>query len=103
MTNYTEADEAILREAATEDNPLNAERAGELATQLGKSRRSVIAKAVRMELPYQNKVAETKDGQPIENKASIVAEIGQFLNANMDGLEKAPKVALQTIRNALRG
>ena len=94
---YTPAMEAAIREAA----PLNQAKATDLAASFGAdfSARSVIAKAVRMEVPYERKVAVTKAGAPIERKEAIVAEIASMVGANLDGLEKAPKGALQALRD----
>lgn len=96
--NYTPEQEARIREMA----PLNQAKAQVLAEEFGKSARSVTAKAVRMGIAYERKQPQTKNGQPVERKEAIVAEIAEMVNANLEGLEKAPKGALQTLRNFLR-
>jgi hypothetical protein len=97
VSKYTVQMEARIRAEA----PLNQAKATALAAEFGEkfTARSVIAKAVRMEVPYERKVAVTKAGAPIERKEAIVAEIASMVGANLDGLEKAPKGALQALRD----
>ena len=100
---YTASHEAAIRAAAAE-GPLNQARAAELAAEFGPkfTTRGVIAKISRMEgVAYQRKVATTKTGEAVEQKAALVAEIATLVGANLDGLDKAPKPALQAIRNFL--
>lgn len=94
---YTPAMEQRIRDLA----PLNQARARELAAEFGLTERSVAAKAVRMNVPYERKVAVTKSGQPVEQKEAIVKQIASLVEGNLDGLEKAPKAALQALRNFL--
>ena len=96
--NFSPEQEARIRELA----PLNQEKSRSLALEFGKTERSVTAKAVRMGVPYERKQPTTKSGAPVERKEAIVAEIANLVGANLDGLEKAPKGALQAVRNALR-
>ena len=91
--NYTPAQEQRIRDMA----PLNAEIAATLATEFGKTARSVIAKAVRMEIGYVAKTPTTKSGDPVTNKAALVADIASIVSGNLDGLEKAPKAALYAL------
>jgi hypothetical protein len=94
--NYTPEQEQAMRAVGTIDNA----KALELAEQFGKDVKSVRAKAVRMGI-YQAKAKVSKSGGPVESKEQIAADIARLVNANMDGLEKAPKLALQRIRSAL--
>lgn len=96
---YTVAMEQAIRDAA----PLNQAKAAELAASFGPSftGRSVTAKAVRMGVAYERKQPTTKTGGKIEHKADLVAEIGALVVGNLDGLDKAPKPALQAIRDFL--
>lgn len=96
---YTAAMEAAIRDAA----PLNQAKAAELAAKFGSgfTARSVTAKAVRMCVAYERKVAVTKTGAKVESKEKIVAEIAELIGASLDGLEKAPKPALQAVRDYL--
>ena len=94
--NYSEAQEARIRQAADEGE-LNAEVAAVLADEFGKTARSVIAKIVRMNLPYATKQRTTKTGEPIVSKTKLVEQISAVVGANLEGLEKAPKPALQAL------
>jgi hypothetical protein len=95
--NFTPAQEQAIRDAA----PLNQAKSRALAAEFGKSERSVTAKAVRMGVAYERKQPTTKSGAPVERKEAIVAQIADLVEGNLDGLEKAPKAALQAVRNAL--
>lgn len=94
---YSTAQVERMRELA----PLNQALAEQLATEFGFTARSVTAKAVREGIAYQRKVAVTKTGAPVEDKAAIVAQCAELVGANLDGLEKAPKPALQALRDFL--
>ena len=95
--NFTEAQEARIRESA----PLNLAVATALAAEFGKTARSVIAKAVRMNVEYQSKQPTTKTGEPVRSKSKLVEDIGEIVAGNLEGLEKAPKAALQAIARHL--
>ena len=74
-----------------------------LATELGKSVKSVVAKLSR-EGVYVKAVRVTKAGGPVVKKDELVAEIAKAVGVNeekMDGLEKAPKGVLKMILAAL--
>jgi len=100
--NYTEAQEQRIREAATVESPLNQAKAEALGAEFGKSARSVIAKAIRMNVPYAKKVPVSKTGEPVTRKETLVEEIGAFVPGSLDGLEKASKPALANILAAFR-
>jgi hypothetical protein len=91
--NYTEAQEQRIRDEA----PLNKAKAEMLAAEFGKSLRSVIAKAVRMDVGYQRQQPTTKTGEPVTKKETLVSEIAAIVGANLDGLDKAPKPALHAL------
>lgn len=93
--NFTAKQEQAIRDAA----PLNQAKSRELAERFGKSERSITAKAVRMGVAYERKQPVTKSGQPVERKEAIVAEIASMVEGNLEGLDKAPKQALQALRN----
>lgn len=94
--NYSEAQEAELLSAGIIDNA----KALEFAAKYGKDVRSIRAKAVRMGI-YKAAVKVSKTGGKIESKESIVSDIATIIGKNLDGLEKAPKLALQIIREKL--
>lgn len=91
--NFTEAQEQRIRDTA----PHNLASATELAEEFGKSPRSIVAKIVRMEVAYERKQPTTKTGEPIVSKAKLVEQIAGVVSGNLEGLEKAPKPALQAI------
>lgn len=95
--NFTPAQEQRIRDSA----PLNQEKSRALALEFGKTERSVTAKAVRMGVAYERKQPQTKTGAPVERKEAIVAEIQAIVGGNLEGLDKAPKQALQAVRNFL--
>lgn len=82
---------------------LNQAVANRLAAEFGPefTGRMVIAKINSLKLPYERKAAVTKTGQAVERKEALVAEIAKFVEGNLDGLDKAPKAALQAVRDAL--
>lgn len=94
--NYSEAQEAAMLAAGVIDNA----KALELAAQFGKDVRSVRAKAVRMGI-YKAAEKKSKSGGKVESKEDIVKEIQALVGRNMEGLEKAPKLVLQTLRSKL--
>ena len=103
-TKKTASKYSLAQEAAIRAEPvLNQAVADRLAAEFGPSftGKSVIAKINRMGLPYQRKVAVTKAGGKVESKAEIVAEIATMVSGNLDGLDKAPKPALQALRDVL--
>lgn len=97
--NYTPEQEARIEAEA----PLNAEKAAALAAEFGKTARSVIAKAVRMNVGYERKLPVTKTGERVTKKETLVSEIAAIVGANLNGLEKAPKPSLVAIRDFLVG
>jgi hypothetical protein len=50
---------------------------------------------------YKAKEKVSKTGGKIESKEAIVADIAAIVGKNLDGLEKAPKQALITLRARL--
>ena len=96
VKNYTEAQEAELLAAGVIDNAA----ALEFAAKFGKDVRSIRAKAVRMGI-YKAKEKVSKTGGKVESKEQIVADIAAIVGKNLDGLEKAPKLVLQTLRSKL--
>ena len=99
VSKYSKEQEARIAAEA----PLNQAKAEALAAEFGEkfTGKSVIAKAIRMGVAYERKQPVTKSGAPVERKEALVAEIAQVVSGNLDGLEKAPKAALQALRDAL--
>lgn len=94
--NYTESQEAELAAAGVIDNA----KALEFAAKFGKDVRSIRAKAVRMGI-YKAAEKVSKTGGKVESKEAIVADIAAIVGKSLDGLEKAPKLVLQTLRSKL--
>jgi len=109
--NYTAAQETlILAEIAkTGANLQTAERLAAMSDMYdaeGKERkpRAITAKMSRMAekhgFKYERKQPTTKDGKPVTNKTDLVAKIAAALDVAtdaLDGLEKSPKAALETL------
>tara|TARA_Y100000361_G_scaffold33081_1_gene27699 strand:- start:459 stop:773 length:315 start_codon:yes stop_codon:yes gene_type:complete len=84
----------------TRSAPLNQAKAADIAAQLGKSTRSVIAKAISLGVAYDVKKPTRKDGSPISRKADTVGAIAKALDmdaSDLDGLAKAPAKALDNL------
>lgn len=94
--NYSESQEAELAAAGIIDNA----KALEFAAKFGKDVRSIRAKAVRMGI-YKAAEKKSKTGGKVESKEAITADIAAIVGKNMDGLEKAPKLVLQILRDRL--
>lgn len=94
VVNYSPDAIAAIKAAA----PLNLEKAKAVAADIGKTYRSVIAKAKSLGLEYISKPAPAKKAKA-ETKAEIVGEIGVLLgDVTLDGLAKAPAAVLNTLR-----
>ena len=95
--NYTP--EMVSEMAA--QTPLNLEKAQALSIQLGRSVRSIIAKAKREGIDYVSvkPVAKRVKGQ---TKAEMVKAIAEKVNADsLEGLEKAPAITLGRLLECL--
>jgi hypothetical protein len=94
--NYTPEMEQAIRA----ESPLNIAKARQLANELGKKPRSVIAKAISMGLPYEAAKPTRKNGSAIYRKADTVAAIEKALcsgSGALVGLEKATAAALDML------
>ena len=97
VPNYSASQMAEIREHA----PLNYEIASELGTKFGKKTRSVIAKAISMEVEYIAKPRHTKNGETVERKLAIVSDIEKMLGTTAPSLVKATKADLVRVREVL--
>ena len=100
---YTDKEVAVLQKAA-EEGPITFERARELAAELYKTDRSVIAKVNQLGLDYVPREYAPKREKGM-TKAELVAEIAENLGAEGDvfeGLEKATARALGRLVDATR-
>ena len=71
-----------------------------LATEMGKNKRSIIAKLVR-EGVYQAQPRVTKAGAPIVRKSDLVEQIETHIGGSFPSLVKASKADLQKMVDAL--
>ena len=96
IPNYTEAQVKALRGSGK----IDLQAAKQFAQDWGKSPKSIIAKAVSMGV-YTAQARPLK-GAAKPRKADIVAAIAKATQADsLDGLEKAPAVALNNLLAAL--
>ena len=101
---YTEAQVAALHKAAEQFGTLNGDIAGQLAAELGQSKRSIVAKIGSLGLPYQAAKRPVK-GTRATSKADYVAAIAKALDADardLDGLEQATARALSGLLASIR-
>lgn len=99
---YTEAQEAILTQAAIDaGGKIDPALSETLAIELSKDVRSVRAKAARMGI-YKAAEKKSKSGLPIETKEEIALAIAEIVGTTLDGLEKASKRTLQILREKLQ-
>lgn len=110
--NYSAAQVAlILAAVAANGGVANKSVAAELASdprmdgEKGeRNTRSIIAKMTRMpEIDYQRQVSVSKTGEPVAKKTALVGRIAALADVSaskLDGLDKAPKLALETLVRA---
>lgn len=96
MSEYTKAQCAVLENA----QPLDLAKADALASELGKTRNSIIAKAKQLGLDYRSKKPAAKRPKGV-TKATLAADIGAALNLDLSSLEKATLADLQALKNAI--
>jgi len=68
--------------------------------------RAIVAKMSRMNVPYDRKVAVSKNGKPVSKKSDLVARIATLAGVSVEslsGLDSAPKLTLDTLVEALTG
>jgi hypothetical protein len=117
--NYSTAQEALILEAIRDNgNVADFDLATKLAADprmnmdegKGEARkaRGITAKMARMKdaegFTYKGKQPTTKDGKPVTKKTDLVARIAELSGVVADklsGLEKAPKLALETLAEYL--
>lgn len=96
--NYTEEQVTMMTEAYAA-NP-SRETVDELASTLGKTTRSIIAKLSR-EGVYQAQPRTTKSGEPVVAKSELVATISEHFGIELPTLVKAGKQDLQRLVDAI--
>ena len=100
VPNYTPVMVTQMIETYTANPTLDT--VAQLSTDLGKNKRSIIAKLVR-EGVYQAAPRVTKAGAPIVRKADLVCQIENHFGTTMASLVKASKSDLQRMVDAING
>ena len=96
--NYT--DQMVTEMTSTYlENP-TLDTAREIASHLGKSTKSVVAKLVSLGI-YKKAVRATKSGSPVVQKATLVKEIEKATGLTMPSLVKATKADLLQLKATL--
>lgn len=118
IANYSDAQVAIMVAAIRDNgNVANMALAEKLAAdermndndKNPRKARSIVAKLRKVVdenegFTYERKATVTKDGKPVQKKLDLVSRIATAANvpvAKLDGMEKAPKLALETLVAAL--
>ena len=98
VKNYTKEQEAqMMAEYALEPNRSTVDT---LATELGKSAKSIIAKLVSLGV-YKKAERTTKSGAKIVSKAELVAQIESHYGFELPSLVKATKADLTSLADNL--
>jgi len=98
---YSKNEEMVLRSYNLKDNPITKEIAEKLATQFGKSKRSVISKAVSLKLykkaerTYVDSTSKVETVRAIEKALAI--ETG-----DLEGLQNGRGTALSVLLMSIR-
>lgn len=91
--NYTQAQIDQIKAAA----PLDMEKAKKLGEAMGKSYRSIIAKAKREQIEYIAKEPEPKKGKDAPTKAQLVDAMREASGLKLTQLDKAPSATLNEL------
>ena len=98
VPNYT--DEMVNTMVSTYVANPTADTVVSLSRELGKTKRSIVAKLVR-EGVYQAQPRTTKAGAPIVRKAELVEQIEAHFGVAVESLVKASKADLQRLVDAI--
>ena len=98
MTVYTNDLVVALQALSVDGSAITFAQAVEFAEANGLKSRSVVAKIKSLKLPYEPKPTKvTKVGEPVIQKATILAGIEAALNIKLPSLEKATKEDLSRL------
>lgn len=89
-----------LRDEMVAAQPLDFEKAKELAAKHDVKARSIVASATRQGLEYRRKERVSKAGKKVVSKADLVAKIAEKHGVtveDLEGLDKASKSALEVL------
>ena len=98
--NYTDAMVANLVSGYATKEGTNKEFVTEMAKELGRSTKSIVAKLVSLNL-YVTEAKVTKTGLPVISKGTLVGQIENHFGFALPSLVKATKVDLQTLVDQL--
>jgi hypothetical protein len=100
QVNYTPDMEQVIRDAA----PLNLEKAKAIATQIGKTHRSVISKAGQLGVEYIRSApaAKTSDKPTKAELVKVFANQIGVAHAKIEGLDKTTVAVLQELISATK-
>ena len=94
--NYTDAMVANLVSGYATKEGTNKEFVSEMAKELGRSTKSIVAKLVSLNL-YVTEAKVTKTGLPVVSKGVLVGKIENHFGFALPSLVKATKVDLQNL------
>ena len=94
--NYTDEMVATLVSGYATKEGTNKEFVTEIAKELGRSTKSIVAKLVSLNL-YVTEAKVTKTGLPVVSKGVLVGQIEDHFGFSLPSLVKATKVDLQTL------
>ena len=94
--NYTDEMVATLVSGYATKEGTNKEFVSEMAKELGRSTKSIVAKLVSLNL-YVTEAKVTKTGLPVVSKGTLVGQIENHFGFEMPSLVKATKVDLQNL------
>lgn len=95
--NYSAKQEELIINSA----PLDLAKATAIAEQIGKTPRSVIAKALSLDVEYHSKKPEPKRVSQITKADLVIAISEELQGANLAGLEKATSASLANLLTVL--
>ena len=98
--NYTDEMVANLVSGYATKEGTNKEFVTEMAKELGRSTKSIVAKLVSLNL-YVTEAKVTKTGLPVVSKGVLVGQIEDHFGFSLPSLVKATKVDLQTLVDQL--
>jgi len=94
--NYTDEMVATLVSGYATKEGTNKEFVSEMAKELGRTTKSIVAKLVSLNL-YETEAKVTKSGTPVISKGELVDQIEQYFGFQVPSFVKATKVDLQNL------
>jgi len=94
--NYTDEMVATLVSGYATKEDTNKEFVSEMAKELGRTTKSIVAKLVSLNL-YETEAKVTNSGTPVISKGELVDQIEQYFGFQVPSFVKATKVDLQNL------